>query len=98
MSRCSLDPSISLDAANPSGCDPRSEGEGAREAANGSSDDDDLFVLGFGWPGRLTPEPEPGILNDTRRPLVFWQMELASPNGLVVLKDVARDGVVILYR
>ena len=89
---CSLDPTVTLDVADPGDCSSATPGEGAREATNGSDDGDDLYVPGFG----SGLDPGAPVLADAGRPLVFYQVENAGgPNSLRLTKNRAAGTVFI---
>jgi hypothetical protein len=84
---CSSDPSVSLDSADPADCGSAINGEGGMVSSPGSGDNDDLYVSNFALPGS---DPESNLLDDVTRPLMFWQLEHATPpNALRIIKTPA---------
>jgi hypothetical protein len=91
---CSVD-FPTLNVADPEDCAWAVYDEGASTPLPGSDDLDDLygFCIAFG----SCLDPDTGLLSDTTRPLMFWQLvpSLWCGDVLKAVKDTVRDSVAI---
>lgn len=82
----------SLDRDGPDGW--AQPGEGVLQSYNGSSDDDDFYVLNF-LNGSIDPDPI-DVITDATRPLVFYQMT-GEGNTLRLIRSGGVPGTVALF-
>ncbi len=66
------------------------DGEGALEQGNGSSDDDNFYLRDIHQP---VTDPDPTVLNDSSRPLVFYELIDNGENNREIF--LSKDGGVI---
>jgi hypothetical protein len=93
-SGCSADTSVTLDAYNPANCTQRTEGEGSLLSGNGSEFPDDFYIANFLTVSGPQPDTENDVLDDTMRPIIYYQMEFGCcANCLKLAKDLTNNTV-----